>query len=152
LKPEYILIHHSLTKDGKVVDWNAIFKYHTEELGWNDIGYHYGIERIGNKYAVLTGRPENVVGAHTKQNRMNYKSLGICVVGNYDNERPPEIVMDLLVDKCVELCLKYDIPSSHIKAHHDYASYKTCPGKMFPMSELIERVQNRLYKLGVKAC
>ena len=144
MKPEYIIIHHSLTKDGVVVDWNAIEKYHKNELGYKDIGYHFGVERKGNKYAVLTGRAENEVGAHTKQEGMNYNSHGICIVGNYDNERPPEIALDLLVDKCIMLCQKYDIPPNNIKAHHDYATYKTCPGKMFPMSELRERVRKRL--------
>ena len=144
IEPKYIIIHHSLTKDGKVVDWNAIRDYHMKEQGWKDIGYHYGIERIGEKYAILTGRAENETGAHTSQNKMNFQSLGICMVGNFDLTRPPEPAFKLLVDLCIGLCRKYDIPVENIKAHRDYASYKTCPGKMFPMAELGEEVRKRV--------
>jgi N-acetyl-anhydromuramyl-L-alanine amidase AmpD len=127
-----------------VVDWEAIRRYHINENGWKDIGYHYGIERVGDEYVILPGRAENEVGAHTKEQKMNFQSLGICVVGNYDNERPPERAFKLLIDLCVRLCRKYDIPTGNIKAHHDYASYKTCPGKMFPMAELREEVAKLL--------
>lgn len=74
-----LIIHHSLTKDGQVADWGAIRKYHMEVNGWDDIGYHWGIERVGNGVVLQTGRPETMVGAHTKG--MNDQSIGICVVG-----------------------------------------------------------------------
>lgn len=146
MKPEYIIIHHSLTKDGKVVDWNAIRHYHMNDPNhkYKDIGYHYGVEQIGEKWAILTGRAENEVGAHTKQNKMNFKSLGICFVGNFDTQRPPEEGLSLLEDLCVTLCRKYDLPYTRIDPHSKYANYKTCPGKMFPMAELRERVRKRL--------
>ena len=47
MNPQYIIFHHSLTKDGTVVDWEAMRRYHEQVNGWSDIGYHYGIERVG---------------------------------------------------------------------------------------------------------
>ena len=79
MKPQYFCIHHSLTKDGTVVDWDAIRRYHKETNGWTDIGYHYGIERVGGGLSLQIGRPESQPGAHTKEMHMNLKSIGICV-------------------------------------------------------------------------
>ena len=71
MNPQYIVIHHSLTKDGTVVDWEAIRRYHKETNGWSDIGYHYGIERVGGGLSLQVGRPESQPGAHTKEMHMN---------------------------------------------------------------------------------
>jgi N-acetylmuramoyl-L-alanine amidase len=139
LKIEKLIIHHSLTKDGQVVDWNAIRRYHVEVNGWDDIGYHWGIERVGNVYVMQTGRLETMAGAHTKG--MNGRSLGICVVGNYDLDVPAGPTMDLLADLCARKCRKYGLRPEDIETHHRYAEYKTCPGRLFPMDELRRRVE-----------
>lgn len=137
MTPDYIIIHHSLTEDSSTVSWNAIRRYHVHKLGWDYIGYHFGIELIGDKYEALIGRWLNIPGAHCKQEGMNQRSWGICVVGNFDYT-PPEasqiIVLKLLVQSLMEIG---NIPKENIKMHRDFASYKTCPGVMFPFQEFI---------------
>jgi N-acetylmuramoyl-L-alanine amidase len=136
---EKLIIHHSLTKDQTVADWPAIRRYHIQEKGWADIGYHWGIEVISGTVVLQKGRPENVPGAHTIG--MNDKSLGICLVGNYDLAVPPELVLNRLADLCALKCKEYKLGPKDIEPHHKYASYKTCPGSKFPMERLREKVR-----------
>lgn len=141
MKPEYIIIHHSLTEDSKQVDWKAIKDYHIKTNGWKDIGYHYGIEGIDNQYLVLEGRKEDETGAHCKDGGMNNKSLGICLVGNFDKYKPSQAQWDLAIKLVKELSKKYGIPAINVKGHGEVmreskASYiKTCPGLLFDMNK-----------------
>ena len=56
MTPRRIIIHHSATKDGRTFSWSAIRRYHVHTLGWTDIGYHAGIELIGDDFECLFGR------------------------------------------------------------------------------------------------
>lgn len=134
---QYVMIHHSLTKDGAVVDWNAIRRYHIEVQGWQDIGYHFGLEKVRDIYQVQVGRSLNLPGAHCKQNNMNSLAIGVCVVGNYDLVSPcPDQLTFLARAIIVPYLRKYDIPIKNVVTHHDYTPYKTCPGKLFSMDIL----------------
>jgi N-acetylmuramoyl-L-alanine amidase len=139
MRPEFIVIHHSLTEDGQTVSWGAIRKYHLQQ-GWQDIGYHYGIELIGDHYEILMGRMPDQAGAHCKESGMNQKSLGICLVGNFDIAPPPAPAMDRLVELVQSLRNEWMIPLANIKRHSEFATYKSCPGKLFPWAEFIGRL------------
>jgi hypothetical protein len=130
--PKYILLHHSLTKDGQTVSWDAIRQYHktAPEYGFDDIGYHWGVELVGNHYEVLAGRMMNENGAHCPGR--NNDSLGICVIGNFDLAPVPPAQWSLTVHLVSSLCDVLRIPFDNIKGHRDYSS-KTCPGKYFDM-------------------
>ncbi len=139
MRPDYIIIHHSLTEDGQTVSWGAIRKYHIQQ-GWADIGYHYGIELIGDHYEVLMGRMPDQVGAHCKEAGMNQRSLGICLIGNFDLAPPPDMAFALLATLVKALQGSWNIPTGNVKRHSDYATYKSCPGKLFPWAEFIGRL------------
>jgi N-acetyl-anhydromuramyl-L-alanine amidase AmpD len=146
MNPQYLIVHHSLTKDGIVVDWDAIRKYHREVNGWSDIGYHYGIERVGKGLLLQVGRPEAEPGAHTKEMHMNSKSLGICVVGNFDLAPPGLEVLRFLAEIVKRKIAEYGIPVQSVLGHREVGAmagfdwrkgeYKSCPGKYFPMDTL----------------
>lgn len=131
--PTKIIIHHSLTKDSKTVSWGAIRRYHTIERGWRDIGYHFGIEQVYDAYEVFLGRLPNVQGAHTLG--QNHNSIGICVVGNYDEDTLPIEAYIKLVDLCKYLVQDYGIDPTEVYGHCDFAS-KSCPGNKFPLNDL----------------
>jgi len=132
--PNKIIIHHSLTKDNQTVSWGAIRRYHTEVLGWSDIGYHAGCELLRDDYEVLIGRSWDEQGAHTKG--QNFSSLGFCFIGNFDDEPPPSQQIITGARVIAYWVRFFDIPVEKIYPHSHFASYKTCPGKKFDMEEL----------------
>ena len=135
MQPEYIIIHHSLTKDSGTVSWQAIRRYHKNELGWRDIGYHFGIEDVNGEYEVLVGRNLNDTGAHCKEQGMNNKSVGICFVGNFDEGKPDNKLWDKGVNLVKGLSDILHISPSKIFGHRYFAGYKSCPGNLFDIDK-----------------
>jgi len=129
MKPEIVIIHHSLTKDSGTVSAQAIRKYHTEVLGWTDCGYHAIIEMVGDRPEIIIGRMMNEQGAHTR--RHNRNSYGLCFVGNYDKDEVPPKMWHLGVRFVASLCDVLNIETRYIFAHNEFSNYKTCPGKNF---------------------
>jgi len=132
--PAEIVIHHSLTPDSGTVSWGAIRKYHIEHCGWDDIGYHAGIELVYTEYEMFMGRAWDKIGAHTRG--QNDKSLGFLFVGNYDLEPPPKRMLEVGA-KTIALWMRlFNIPKDKIYRHSDFANYKSCPGVEFDIEEL----------------
>lgn len=125
-----IVIHHSLTKDSETVSWGAIRDFHTKENGWSEIGYHYGIELLRDQTEILIGRMLDQVGAHVRGH--NTGTIGICVVGNFDDAPPPQASWDKAVTLCRWLVRQFGI--SEIVGHRELDPGKSCPGKKFDMT------------------
>ena len=141
MTPTEIIIHHSLTKDSGTVNWGAIRKYHTDPkpvgMGMTSIGYHLGIELVQSGdnlyYESLMGRVWDAEGGHTIGH--NDKSLGICFIGNYDEEDPTEQML-ITGAKVIRLWMRlFNIQRDSIFPHRDFAD-KTCPGTKFDMNVL----------------
>jgi N-acetylmuramoyl-L-alanine amidase len=129
-----IILHHSATPDGRTFSWSAIKRYHVETLHWLDVGYHAGIELVDDDWFAIMGRPWDMDGAHTQG--QNGIALGLCFVGNYDDEEPDEEML-LTGAKVVKLWRRlYGIPVSAIHKHSEYQN-KTCPGTMFPFVKFL---------------
>lgn len=138
--PTHIVIHHSLTADSQTVSWDAIRYYHTRTLGYVHIGYQVGIELVNSRHEILLGRMLNQVGAHCKENGMNRTSIGVCMVGNFDQAPPPAGQLDLLIKFTRSMMALLGIPAANVQRHSDHAPYKSCPGKLFPWTEFIHRL------------
>lgn len=130
-----IILHHSLTKDQQVVDFDAIKRYHINTNKWADIGYHYLIELVGNEYKILKGRDENTAGVHTSGQNAN--SIGICCVGNFDETVPPDAQLNKLVELIKDIYSRHGILPIH--GHNEYST-KSCPGIKFPMQKVKDMV------------
>lgn len=136
------MIHHSLTKDSGAVSWGAIRRYHMDlngEYKMRDIGYHYGVELIGERHEILAGRSLLETGAHCYQQGMNSQAIGICLVGNFDEEVPCEGLLHQAARLVKMLMEIFKIPVENVVAHRDYAP-KSCPGKLLDMEKFMARV------------
>lgn len=134
--PTFIMLHHSLTKDGDTVSWQAIRRFHIEKQGWNDIGYHAGIEQVNGRPEAFYGRPWSMKAAACKEADMNDLALHLCIVGNFDLMPPSLETLNFAVRTVIKPWMEtFGIPTTRIVGHHDYAGYKTCPGTMFDLAE-----------------
>ena len=80
-----VIVHCAATPEGRDVKTEEIKRWHTEERGWSDIGYHWVVELDGS---INEGRSEDINGAHCRGH--NSDSVGICYVGGSDSEGNPK--------------------------------------------------------------
>ena len=134
MKASKIILHHSASPDGITYNWAAIRNYHVNELGWLDIGYHAGVELVGDNYERLLGRPWDMDGAHTIG--QNHLALGLCFVGNYSLYEPDDEML-LIGAGIVKTWMRlFEIPLSGIHKHNEYQN-KECPGLLFPFVKFL---------------
>ena len=140
----YIIIHHSATEAGDAYQFNIMHKL----KGWDGIGYDFVIDNgtDGKSDGAIEVTPrwtkqEN--GAHCHASDMNYKGIGICLVGNFSEERVSEKQLTSLVYMVNVLRKYYRIPMNHIMGYGQVPCAKTeCPGKYFPWQELRRRLES----------
>jgi len=130
-----IIIHCAATRpnwmEGKSVEEkrDEIKRWHVQDNGWSDIGYHYVIDRSGR---VAPGRSLDQAGAHTLGH--NAESIGVCLIGghgssandafdaNYTSEQ--DQALRVLINE-----LKVRFPGIvKVSGHNDYTKAKACPG------------------------
>ncbi|MFA6528724.1 MAG: peptidoglycan recognition family protein [Candidatus Gracilibacteria bacterium] len=132
---DYIVVHHSSI--GSQPGPQEIQRIHMETNGWDDIGYHFVIDKDGNIYE---GRPITLMGAHAgmseEANNMSesgsvdvdtarrsdpdYGAIGIVVDGDFNNGggfNPKQ--REALLRLTAYLKQEYCIPSSHIFGHDE---------------------------------
>ncbi|WP_203336890.1 N-acetylmuramoyl-L-alanine amidase [Nocardioides limicola] len=64
----------------------GIYRYHTQNLGWYDIGYNFLVDRFGRIWVGRRGSAHAtrlVRGAHTRG--FNHASIGVAVIGNFED-------------------------------------------------------------------
>ena len=127
-----LTIHHSaspqpyLDTDPRAVAayLERIRRFHVEERGWADIGYHFALDPAGR---VWECRPLRWQGAHVKD--FNEGNVGIVVLGNFELQEPhlaQALVLPLLVR---ELRRRWAIPLSMVRTHGEWPSSTECPGE-----------------------
>lgn len=126
--PEYIIVHHSGGTDKNPLEDTSnhtaktMEEYHLS-LGWEGLGYQYVIHKNGD---IWLGRPETYHGAHTVD--FNYRSIGICLAGNFDATLPTKEQESALKGLIEGIRGHYAIPLDKILPHRKFAN-KTCYGK-----------------------
>jgi hypothetical protein len=94
-------IHHTVnSNDYRRADVpgmiRAMYRYHTQNLGWSDIGYNFLVDRFGRLWVGRAGGPRRPVrGAHTLG--FNHASVGVAAIGNLETGRVGKPMIRALV-------------------------------------------------------
>jgi len=133
-----IIVHCSATPECRDVSPEEITRWHVEDNGWSDVGYHFIITLDG---VVHFGREVERPGAHVRGH--NSDSIGVCYIGGMDadmkeakdtrTEEQKEALVDLL-------CELKDTYGAEIYGHRDFSS-KECPS--FDTKKEYENISNR---------
>jgi hypothetical protein len=160
-KPEYakvkmVFVHHTdsrneYTRDEAPAIMRAIYAYHTQSLGWSDIGYNFLVDRFGTIYeGHYGGMTRGVVGAQVLG--FNRGSVGISVIGDFAGDAIPAEALASL-----EKLVAWKLKVHHLKpggtarirctygqrfrtgqlvrfpvvAGHRDANFTECPGNIF---------------------
>src|SRR5262245_9544920 len=130
----HIMLHHSRTRDGQTVGWGAIRRHHLETRGWDAIGYHYGVELVGDHYEVRMGRSGLDRAAACPEEEMNARALHVCCIGDFDDAAPPTAMLEVLVGLVIlPAMVEYGLPPERIIGHRDFDPSTTCPGTSFDL-------------------
>ncbi len=129
--PEYIIVHHSATPRDST-HFSTIKNNHIG-IGWGDIAYHHWIAGALDGNGVhFAGRPENKIGAHTDTQKMNYRSIGIAVCGDFHptsgNEQPTAEQLATLQVILDSVRKQRGIPREHVIGHREAPDATNCPG------------------------
>ena len=133
---KWIVIHHSATPGGGA---KAFDKMHRQK-GWDELGYHFV---IGNGTDTADGQIEvgprwtkQKHGAHAKtpDNRFNEHGIGICLVGNFDTEKPTRAQLASLNRLTAYLMKTYHVSPSGVLGHEDTGKPTDCPGKFMDVA------------------
>lgn len=140
---KYIVIHHSANNRDtpeKMRDW------HMRGRGWDELGYHFV---IGNGVAYGDGAiyvgnrwKKQMHGAHCKtpDNQYNEHGIGICLIGDFQTNRPTAKQIDSLARLITFLSGQCNIPQGRIVTHGGVTHKTECPGRNFSLSPVLRQV------------
>jgi len=131
--PEVVILHHSAGNGG----FDSIQNWHINGRGWENIGYQWLLEKDGQ---IRAGRPETYHGAHVRT--MNKKSIGICMVGNFNNTTPTKEQKLSLRKLYKDIQTRY--PDIKMKTHRNYSSTQ-CPGRNLSDEEVQEILEKESF-------
>ncbi|WP_058235348.1 S-layer homology domain-containing protein [Devriesea agamarum] len=96
------VLHHTYgsnnyTREQSPAIIRGILRYHTQDLGWNDIGYNALVDRFGQIFeGRFGGLNRNVVGAHAKGS--NTGTFGISMMGDNTTVDPTPAQLAAVAD------------------------------------------------------
>lgn len=131
---KYIVVHHSATAMGSAKGMDAYHrnKRHME----NGLAYHFV---IGNGRGMKDGEvfvgkrwSKQLQGGHLSKESLNQVSIGICLVGNFNNSAPTRKQIDSLEALLDALMRRCAVKVSAIQTHKQIQPKHTeCPGRRF---------------------
>lgn len=127
----WVIIHHSATTTGGA----AAFDKEHREKGWDGLAYDFvignGTDTADGQIEVGYRWREQKIGAHAKSsdNRFNEYGIGICLVGNFEMERPTPKQLQSLTRLVAFVMKTYHITPDRVMGHRDTGRPTECPGR-----------------------
>lgn len=146
---KYLVIHHSGTSEATAKGMDA---YHREKRHMeNGLAYHFV---IGNGRGMSDGEISiggrwiaQINGGHLRDEMLNDKALGVCLVGNFDETAPTTKQMNQLHALVAALLKRCDLNHHAVRTHQQiYQQFKfpftLCPGKKFPITSFLKLLKD----------
>ncbi len=136
---KHLILHHSATLTGNSAKFDRFHRerHHME----NGLAYHFvigngsdsgdGEIEIGPRWA------KQLEGGHVSSRAFNENSIGVCLVGNFEEQRPTPPQLTALIELLG--CLKRDLVAGNCKLllHREVNGERTlCPGRHFPAERI----------------
>ena len=125
-----VTLHCAVTKNGRDIKPETIRKWHVEERGFRNLGYHYIVQPSGQVHSRKTHpwmRGLTECGAHVRSwNKLKDGSLniGVCFPGETRFTLAQFWGFKDVVD---DLRQTYNIEYNNVRCHYQMSSKKTCP-------------------------
>ncbi len=142
-----IVVHHSGTSAATPTGMD---RYHRDVRKWsNGLGYHFVIgngvkypdgqlyvgqrwknQQTGAHCAAAEGR---YLGRWRPRNFFNEHGIGICLIGNFENERPTREQLRTLDELIRVLCGEAGVGADQVYGHGEITHKTACPGSNLNM-------------------
>ena len=116
-----LVVHHSASPLTTTVE--DIKRWHVEENGWDDVGYHYVVSQAGILHAC---RPLHVQGAHAYGH--NDGTIGVCLIGHNPHESSRWTREQVFALQELYMHFRRVIPGIGLAGHRDLTDGTECPG------------------------
>ena len=162
-KVTHFIVHHtagSATNPRAVM--RAIWDFHVNTNGWDDIGYNFLIGENGEIYA---GRPDSTRGAHFSC--MNSQTMGTALIGNFHRSSPTDTAFKALQKLLTAQACRFNIDPAgqsmhsssqlnlrHISGHRDgNVATVGCPkGTVCPGDSLYPNLPGIINAIAANPC
>jgi len=140
---EFVVLHHTASSGGSVESIHEAHLRKKDKNGnpWLGIGYHF---LIGNGNGMGDGEiqptfrwREQLQGAHAGSNDYNQRGIGICLVGNFEDQHPSDAQLQAVERLVATLKQEYGITAERVVGHAEVKA-TACPGKHFPLDSVRE--------------
>lgn len=129
---DHLVVHHTAapmrsiggrSRAAEAMHMRAIQRWHRER-GFAMIGYHFVVSPSGR---IFRGRPVDRLGAHVQGH--NAGTVGICLMGNFDTEKPSASALAAL--DFVRTQLVPGGARARLLGHRDHRGHErnACPGR-----------------------
>lgn len=149
VSPGRIVLHH--TWRPTVASWRGLSTMRGMQRYYAGLGWTAGPHIYTAPDGIWLATPMKTVGIHAGtgnsgvwNGKWSY-SIGVEMVGNYDQERPSGAVWHHTLEVLGGLVTRLKLnPDRDITFHRDYTNKKSCPGRAVTKSWVINEVKNWL--------